>query len=49
MIMHGTKSVTADLALLGYSLTIDSTDGGSVPSRSDGTFTWIMSQQSLEM
>jgi len=36
--MNGAKSVTANFALLSYSLTVDSTDGGEVTSPDEGTF-----------
>jgi hypothetical protein len=38
--MDGAKNVTANFALLSYSLTIDSTDGGEVTSPGEGTFTY---------
>ena len=37
--MDEAKSVTANFALLSYDLTVDSTDGGEVPTPGEGTFT----------
>ena len=38
--MDGAKNVTANFALLSYSLTVDSTDGGEVTSPEEGTHTY---------
>jgi hypothetical protein len=38
--MDGTKSVTANFALLGYNLAVHSTGGGSVITPGEGTFTY---------
>jgi len=38
--MDATKTVTANFALMSYSLTVDSTDGGSVTDPGEGIFTY---------